>query len=267
VAAAQGDSAKATAAATQVTNLQVQASQAAAEAARSEAEAIRQGADTREAELKARGALTAAAKEEIAARRQTADLKDIEAQRSEILTAKILALAQANKTETASLEAKNAAQERANAAAEKAIELENKRLNRDKEGFSLDTSGQRVNMAVESKSSIYDKAKQQGLTDEQALRLANNTPLPYQGTSPHVPNAMGNSGENWGTRLQDEINRQKLLNAANPTNSGTGGGNNYTTNVTIDGATQRINVSDAGSNSALQNVLSQLANARATSSR
>jgi tape measure domain-containing protein len=267
VAVAQGDSAKATAAATQVTNLQVQASQAAAEAARSEAEAIRQGADKREAELKARGALTAAAKEEIAARRQTADLKDIEAQKSDILTAKILALAQANKTETASLEAKNAAQERANAAAEKAIELENKRLNRDKEGFSLDTSGQRVNMAVETKASIYEKAKQQGLTEEQALRLSNNTALPYNGISPHVPNANGDSGENWSTRLQDEINKQKLLNAANPSKSGTGSGNSYTTNVTIDGAPLRINTSDAASDSNLQNVLRQLASARATSSR
>jgi tape measure domain-containing protein len=200
-------------------------------------------------------------------------------------------------------------------AIQKVIDTENKRLNRDKEGFSLDTSGQRVNMAVESKSSIYDKAKQQGLTEEQALRLSNNTPLPYQGISPHVRSAIGDGGENWGTRLQDEINKLKLQNAANPTaktattpaapqqktdaelleirrqEAGALPGETVqqaqrrnagpaqksleqvareekatTVNINLNGGTQSINTDAAGAR-VLQDVLSQLANARATSSR
>ena len=151
VASALGDSAKATQLSTQLSNLQVQASQAQADAARNEAAAIRESADTKERELKARGELTAAAKAEIEARRQAANMKDLEAEKSDILTNKILALAKANGTEAASLDAKNAAlertlsaQEKANSLAERAIALENKRRGVDAEGFSTDKSGNRI---------------------------------------------------------------------------------------------------------------------------
>ena len=261
VATAQGDSAKATQAATQTTELQVQASRAAADASRSEAEAIRQSAGAREAELKGRGELTAVAKDEIAARRQTADLKDIEAQKSDILTNKIYALAQANKSETATLEAKNVAlertitaQEKANALAERAIDLENKRLNRDKAGFSLNTEGQRVNMAVETKSSIYEKAKSQGLSEEQALKLSNETALPYKGPGLKVPSGF-DTGENWGTRLQAEIDKLKLDNAAR----GTGNtAPTQTVNINIGGRTTAVRVASQTDASALTSVLRQL---------
>lgn len=112
VAIAQGDNARVTQLSTQLIGLQVQASQAQADAARTEAENIRKAVDEKEKELKATGNLTAAAKEDLATRRQAADLKDLEAQKSDILTNKIQALAKANSSETASLEAKNAALER-----------------------------------------------------------------------------------------------------------------------------------------------------------
>lgn len=268
VATAQGDSTKATQAATQVTELQVQASRAAADASRNEAEAIRQGADAREAELKGRGELTAAAKDEIAARRQTADLKDIEAQKSDILTNKIYALAQANKSETATLEAKNAAlertisaQEKANALAERAIELENKRLNRDKEGYSLNTAGQRVSMAVETKASIYDRAKSQGLTEAQALKLSNETALPNNGPGLQVASGF-DTGENWSTKLQADIDKLKLQNAAS------GAGNTaptQTVNINLGGRTTAVRVASSSDASALTSVLRQLESASGVS--
>lgn len=179
VAAAQGDSARAGQLATAITNLQIQASQAQAQAARDEAAAIRGGADARESELKARGELTAAAVSEIEARRQTANLKDLEAQKADILTSKILALANANGSETASLEAKNAAlertisaQEKANALAERAMELERKRLAIDKEGFSVDKNGNRIVQQVETRTSVANTLTGMGMSDAQARTVA-----------------------------------------------------------------------------------------------
>ena len=238
VAGAQGDSAKATQLATQLTNLQVQASQAQADAARSEAAAIREGAAAKEAELKARGELTVAAKAEIDARRQTANLKDLEAQKSDILTEKILALARANGVETSSLEAKNSAlertisaQEKANSLAERAAELERKRQNVDKEGYMLNTAGERVSINKPTQRSVYENAKGQGLTEAQSLQISNQFIQNGQQTGYGGANAM--AGENWGTELQKAIDKLVLANAGKNAETGTPGSPTATVNVRI----------------------------------
>lgn len=182
VAAAQGNNAAATQLATQLTNLQTQASQAQADAARNEAEKIRALADQKEKELKATGQLTDAAREDIAARRQAADLKDLEAQKSDILTSKILALAQANDTETASLNANNDArersisvQEKANELAERAAALERKRKGIDENGFATDKNGKTIVMGGEltTLTGIAAFLKNAGVSDDAtAKRIA-----------------------------------------------------------------------------------------------
>lgn len=218
VAAAQGDTTKATQLATQATALQVQASRDAAEAARAEAQDIRDLADKKEAEYLAIGKLTEAQKQDISARRQSADLKELEAQKLDILTEKILALARANNSETASLEAKNAAIERVNAATEKAIKLENKRLNRDKEGFSLNTAGQRVNMLIQSQRSVFEQAKSQGLSEADALKIAKQF-ISDNGQKQGWNGDGAMQGKNWGTALQEAIDKIVLANAAKNANT------------------------------------------------
>ncbi len=268
VATAQGDTTKVMQLATQATALQAQASRDAADAARTEAQDIRDLADKKEAEYLAIGKLTEAQKQDLSARRQSADLKELEAQKSDILTEKILALARANNSETASLEAKNAALERANAATEKAIELENKRLNRDKEGFSLNTAGQRVNQLIQTQRSVFEQAKSQGLSEADALKIAKQF-VSDNGERQGWNQEGATQGKNWGTALQEAIDKIVLANAAqkaNTQNSGAGATPNAlttTVNINFDGTSRAINTDAAGSAN-IQGFLRQLADARRT---
>lgn len=231
--------------------------------------------------------------------------------------------------QTSALEAQNTAQERANAAIEKAIALEDKRLNRDKEGFSLDTGGRRVNMDVQNQRSVYENARSQGLDEAQALQISRQF---IDSLGRQIGGAQANSakGENWGTELQKAIDKQVLRNAGSKATStfaepkvsqppldsatanaattdtsalisdyqqqlnaatargdtgdiaelkaeiarlkaGNGGtpiGTPLTTtvNINLNSTTQRVNT-DADGARVLQEVLSQLGNARSTSSR
>ncbi len=64
-----------------------------------------------------------------------------------------------------------AAQEKANQLTERALDLYRKKWNIDKEGFTLDANGQRMQQSVPNGNYVYDTAKAQGLTEEQALAL------------------------------------------------------------------------------------------------
>ena len=61
--------------------------------------------------------------------------------------------------------------EREAAAAEKAAEAKRKYWNVDKEGFTLDNNGQRMQQSVPTGNYVYETAKSQGLTEEEALAL------------------------------------------------------------------------------------------------
>ena len=220
------------------------------------------------------------------------------------------------------LETENALVERRNA-------LEDKRLNRDKEGFSLDTGGKRVNMDVQNQRSVYENAKSQGLDEAQALQISRQF---IDSLGRQIGGAQANSakGENWGTELQEAIDKQVLRNAGSRATStsaepkvskppldsatanaattdtsalisdyqqqlndatargdtgdiadlkaeiarlkaGNGGmpiGTPLTTtvNINLNSTTQRVNT-DADGARVLQEVLSQLGNAKSTSSR
>jgi hypothetical protein len=61
--------------------------------------------------------------------------------------------------------------EREAAAAEKAAEAKRKYWNVDKDGFTLDANGQRMQQSVPTDRYVLDAAKSQGLTEAQALEL------------------------------------------------------------------------------------------------
>ena len=202
------------------------------------------------------------------------------------------------------LETENALVERRNA-------LEDKRLNRDKEGFSLDTGGKRVNMDVQNQRSVYENAKSQGLDEAQSLRISKQF---IDSAGRQIGGAMANSraGENWGTELQKAIDKEVLRNASSKATStsttnpgalisdyqqqlnsaiargdtgdiadlkaeiaslkaGKGGtpiGTPLTTvvNINLSGPTKSVNT-DADGARVLQDLLSQLGNARGTAAR
>ena len=67
---------------------------------------------------------------------------------------------------------------------EKLKEIEDKRLNRDKEGYSLDTSGKRVSADVITSRSVYEQAKSAGLDEKQALAIADQFVVNGQAKAP-----------------------------------------------------------------------------------
>lgn len=148
--------------------------------------------------------------------------------------------------------------EREAAAHQKVIDTENKRLNRDKEGFSIDpTTNKRVEIGVENQRSVYEKAKSQGLSEAQSLQVANQ--FMTASGEPIGWNAGGRNGamqgENWGTVLQKAIDKIVLSNAAN---AAPGATSSRTININIGGRTTAVRVASQSDASALTSVLRQL---------
>ena len=149
---------------------------------------------------------------------------------------------------TSALERQNAAQERANAAIEKAAELERKRQNVDKEGYMLNTAGERVSINKPTQRSVYENAKGQGLTEAQSLQISNQFIQNGQQAGYGGANAM--AGENWGTELQKAIDKLVLANAGKNAETGTPGSPTTTVNVRItlpNGSTQIVPTTQDGS--------------------
>jgi hypothetical protein len=111
--------------------------------------------------------------------------------------------------------------EREAAAAEKVAEAYRKKWNIDKDGFTLDSNGQRMQQSAPSERYVYDTAKAQGLTDEQALAL-------LEEFMPNGKASRGNNGntglgasKDWFTLVNEAINRAVIEAARNRVN-GTG---------------------------------------------
>lgn len=157
--------------------------------------------------------------------------------------------------------------EKENALLERREALEDKRLNRDKEGFSVDPkTGQRVNMQIDSQRSVFENAKAQGLSEADALKIAQQFMTDNgekTGWGGGRLDAM--KGENWGTALQKAINAVVLGNAAKTTDSGNGLQPQKTVNVDLrtDRGIETVPTNEAG----VQALLRVFQNARSTSSR
>lgn len=108
--------------------------------------------------------------------------------------------------------------EKENALLERREALEDKRLNRDKEGFSVDPkTGQRVNMAVDTQASTYERAKSQGLSEEQALQIMERF-INERGEKKSFGDGGyfgALQGQTWASELQKAINELKVENARN----------------------------------------------------
>jgi hypothetical protein len=162
---------------------------------------------------------------------------------------------------TSALEQQNAVRERAIASKEKENQLtertnalERERLNIDKEGFALNTAGERVQMKGETSRSVYENAKSQGLSESQALQISSQ--FIQNGQQTGYGGANASIGENWYTELQKAIDKLVLANAANNTSQNntsqqtqtnqTMMSKAYTVNLNIAGVNTPVNVaSDA----------------------
>ena len=137
---------------------------------------------------------------------------------AEKLTGSVNAATSALERQNAELEKTISAQEKANQLAERAAALEDKRLNRDKEGFSVDPkTGQRVNMAVDTQASTYERAKSQGLSEEQALQIMERF-INERGEKKSFGDGGyfgALQGQTWASELQKAINELKVENARN----------------------------------------------------
>ncbi len=177
---------------------------------------------------------------------------------------------------TSALERQNIAQEKANAITEKATELENKRLNRDKEGYSLNTAGTRATQLIDNRASLFNEAKSRGLNEADALKVAKQF-IDDNGrqTSPREINFA--QGENWKVAFVKSVGdailaaAQRNVDAANHPTSPTGNplpaptGSTQTVNINIGGRTTAVNVASAADAAALMSVLRQLESAKGTS--
>ena len=96
---------------------------------------------------------------------------------------------------------------------EKLKAIEDKRLNRDAEGYSLDTGGKRVSADVITERSVYEQAKSAGLTDAQALKITNRFVVNGEVKTPDRANA--EKGETSYTLIAKAINELVMSNAKN----------------------------------------------------
>lgn len=308
-ARATGDLTTATYYEVEAKRIQIQITKATAEAKMLEVQAARAAVEAEREQLASNGQLTEAKKLELDARLANIKAKEIEAGASatiiKALEAEINAIQRRTTVTTSSTTATQnhagamdelymkyrlaadyteqmiALQEREIEVTERAAEAYRKKWNIDKDGFTLDKNGQRMLQSVPTERYVYDTAKSQGLTDEQALALVdqfmrNGRPTGWQGAS-----GILGSSKDWFTVVNEAINKQVLDNARSkvagtatsaPDTSGqatSGSGTQTpgkTVNINLGGRNTRVNVaSDADANN-LVAVLRQLENDGSTAS-
>lgn len=111
-------------------------------------------------------------------------------------------------------------------AKQKEIDLENRRTGRDREGFSVDADGKRIEATVATWISTLTQLKNWGLNEEQARKLANEA-FDERGNQRTLSNYRRNKNEDWNSLLRnaaEEMLRQTPLNAGPNSGGRTGGG-------------------------------------------
>lgn len=111
-------------------------------------------------------------------------------------------------------------------------------------------------VSTPTRRSIYENAKGQGLTDAQALQLADEF-LPTANQRGGIGRL---NGENWGTDLQQAIDKQVLTNASKTATTG-GPSSSTTVNINMGGRRTAINVASQSDANALTGLLRQLESA------
>jgi tape measure domain-containing protein len=116
-----------------------------------------------------------------------------------------------------------AAQEKANDLVERAIALENKRLGIDRDKFSVDKDGKRIEVSGITPESAFNEAKNAGLSEKSALSIQQK----YAAISNSNDARFGDF-----QALYREINRLKILEAQLNQQNGTGGAGGSTGTAT-----------------------------------
>lgn len=98
----------------------------------------------------------------------------------ERMNMKYMQSSQYSERQIALLEKEVSAREKLNEVREREIALENKRRNIDKEGFTLNTAGERVVAGVQTEASLTSALKAQGVDDETAARKAKELKVKYE---------------------------------------------------------------------------------------
>ena len=136
------------------------------------------------------------------------------------------------------------------------------------DGNTAFTAQQKANngsYTVQTPRSIFENAKSQGLTEAQALQISKMFAPTFGQQGGLIPRA---NGENWGTDLQKAIDEQVLQNAAQKPGASTNNSSSttYVSNITIPGiGTTKLTFADASSQSAGEDLLRKLAQAKSSS--
>ncbi|TDF32978.1 hypothetical protein EZI45_02560 [Delftia tsuruhatensis] len=304
-ARATGDLTLATQYEIEAKRIQIEITRLAAEAKRLEAQATIAAAEAEREELKNRGLLTDAKKLEIEARIINAKTKEAEAKGSDLLIRALekeisairtkgtatnnstLASGQATAATNAHADAIDklnmrymqssdysekqiALLEREAAAAEKAAEAYRKKWNIDKDGFTLDANGQRMQQSAPTQRYVFDTAKAQGLSEAEALALVDQFIRDGQPSS--TSQGLGAS-KDWFTLVNEAINERVLSNARNRVNTGSNadGGQavpsgTKTVVININGRQRKVDVATSADANTLAAVLRELEASGGTSS-
>lgn len=248
-------------------------------------------------ELELRLKLTEVQEKQIASSRELLKIKSDETKRSEMLsqnignetTARHGAVAATNaqsdamdklemryKNSSGYTEKQIALLEREAAAAEKAAEAKRKYWNVDKDGFGLDSSGQRMQQSAPTERYVYDTAKSQGLTDQEAIALVDT--YMRDGRASGMPQSgPGGASKDWFTVVNEAINEQVMAKArkaasapststTTSTSSGETTSSGKTVTINLNGKSTAVRVATPTDASNLIGFLRQLENYGGTAS-
>lgn len=297
-ARATGDLTLATQYEIEAKRVQIEVTKLAAEAKRLEAQAAIAAAEAEREELKSRGLLTDAKKLEIEARIINAKAKEAEAKGSDLViralekeisairtkgtatTGSIAASSQATTATNAHADALDklamkymqsadyserqiSLLEREAAAAEKAAEAYRKKWNIDKDGFTLDSNGQRMQQSAPTERYVYDTAKSQGLSEAEAVALVDQ--FMRNGNPTGMASGTLGASKDWFTTVNEAINQRVLENARTRVRTGAGGegsvtptASNKTVTINLGGRQRQVNVSSAADVDTLTAILREL---------
>lgn len=164
--------------------------------------------------------------------------------------------------------------EREAAAAERAAEAYRKKWNVDKEGYSLNTAGERVNMTMPSEAYIKQVAQAQGLTPQQTVQLIDEYFRNGRASGFNLAGTLNRNGESWFTvvaQAAEKLNTQNLRQEAgsggtmnSPTTTGlttetvTQNGTSKTVTINIGGSSRNVNVASQSDADNLVSVMREL---------
>ncbi len=175
--------------------------------------------------------------------------------------------AAATNTHKTALEALNDAKEREISALEKSIalkereaELERKRLGIDKDGFSVNSKGERITLEAETRESLFQKAVDSGLTAKQADRISKQF-IDERGQAGGTQGFSNTAGESWSSIVQREIMKQANSNRLQADDSGTATSKTVNVNVNLGGVKTKIGTASQADADALTGMLKQLQDA------